>query len=270
MSQAEDGQITALHWEVRCPWAPLGGGRGHVPQACVATTALIEVKTRPLPPQWPSALALASMPRSHPASCTLPLCVSLAHTFSLPPVPLLHPWTKRGGQGLERKRPWRPCEQQWGSACALLQALRRPSSRSSLPRENKLCFPCFFPFKSSTMWSVPALSGRPPSVSDPVQGPRGVLKRGQEWAGAVLKPGIWGGLAKANPSCQGWVSRAFWPGARPWKLDRVSHAEKNEGNRDGVLRHRVKILKGQGQEASPAGSALLRAAAELLAFRLWL
>lgn len=43
--------------------------------------------------------------------------------------------------------------------------------------------------------------------------------------------------------------------------DRVSHAEKNEGNRDGVLRHMVKVLKGKGQEATPAGPALLRAAA---------
>lgn len=58
------------------------------------------------------------------------------------------------------------------------------------------------------------------------------------------------------------MSRVPWPGRPALEAgDRVSHAEKNEGNRDGVLRHRVKILKGQGQEASPAGSALLRAAA---------
>ena len=87
-----------------------------------------------------------------------------------------------------------------GSASCLLQAPRRPSSRSSLPRENKL-LSLPLPFsKSSTMWSVPALLGDP-HLFLTQSGGLEEFSREARRAGAVLKPGIWGGLAKANPSC---------------------------------------------------------------------
>lgn len=58
-----------------------------------------------------------------------------------------------------------------------------------------------FPFfKSSAMWSVPALLGDPHLFLTQSRGLEEFSREARR-AGAVLKPGIWGGLPKANPSC---------------------------------------------------------------------
>lgn len=131
------------------------------------------------PPPPPQALPRLLSSTSWSYLTHLPrLCHSLSLTHSLFLLSLfLCPWAEREGQGLAQEAVWRPTGSNGGSASCLPQALRRPSSRNSLPRESGQCFPCFFLlFYSSTAWSVPAplrgdeRLGDPPSVSDPGQG----------------------------------------------------------------------------------------------------
>lgn len=85
MSLAEDRQITALCWGGFLLISL--GSPSHIPRACAAPITPIRGRQAPLPSPRPSPWPLASTSRSHLTHAPR-LSVSLAHTFSLPPVAL--------------------------------------------------------------------------------------------------------------------------------------------------------------------------------------
>lgn len=130
------------------------------PRPVSQPAALIEVKTKTSPSPRPSHWPLASMPRSHlPHARCLCVCLSCTHFLSSLLSLFLHPWTKRGDKDGMRKRPLETPVSNGGQLCP--PGTEKTQLRSSLPRRTN-CLSLLFPFfKSSTMWSVPALLGDP-------------------------------------------------------------------------------------------------------------
>lgn len=93
-----------------------------------------------------------------------------------------------------------PCEQ-WGVSFVPPPGTEKTQLKELTSQGEQTVLSLLFPFfKSSTMWSVPALLGDPHLFLTQSRGLEEFSREARR-AGAVLKPGIWGGLAKANPSC---------------------------------------------------------------------